>query len=121
MDCALESIEMGSRDSSHGGDLSSLLDGHLGHDEAHPSRNDHSEPTDGSPMFMAGSTQPEKPKDKIVLSLCDGMGCMALALRPQWEELGFTRYIGVEKNKDSRMVCDAANPKGDTFRVSNTD
>ena len=107
MDCALESIKMGSR----GDDLSSMLDGHLGHGEAHPSRNDHSEPTDGSPMFMAGSSQPENPKDKIVLSLCDGMGCMALALRPQWEELGFTRYIGVEKNKDSRMVCDAANPK----------
>ncbi len=104
MDCALESIEVGSRDSSHGGDLSSLLDGHLGHGEAHPSRNDHSEPTDGNPMFMAGSLQPEKPKDKIVLSLCDGMGCMALALRPTWKELGCTRYIGVEKNKDSRMV-----------------
>ncbi len=96
MDCALESIEVGSRDSSHGGDLSSMLDGHLGHGEAYLSRNDHSEPTDGSPMFMAGSPQPEKPKDKIVLSLCDGMGCMALALRPQWEELGFTRYIGVD-------------------------
>ena len=37
-----ESIEMGSRDSSHGGDLPSLLGGHLGHAEAHLSRTDHS-------------------------------------------------------------------------------
>ena len=46
--CALESIELGQRDSSSGGDLPSLLGGHP-KSEAHPSRNDQSEPHDGSP------------------------------------------------------------------------
>ena len=110
--CALESIEVGSRDSSRTpGDLPSLLGGHPD-DEAHPSRHDHSEPIKESPILMARSS---KTKDKIVLSLCDGMGCMALALRSRWEKLGYTRYIGIEKNKGPRKVCDAANPKGMHF------
>ena len=40
--CALESIDVGTRDSPHVGDLPSLLGGHPS-DGAHLSRNDHSE------------------------------------------------------------------------------
>ena len=114
--CALESIDVGNRDSPHVGDLPSLLGGHPS-DGAHLSRNDHSESLTEDPIFMARSeAKPaDKPADKIVLSLCDGMGCMALALRSQWKELGYTRYIAVEINKDSRAVGNAANPKDDIF------
>ena len=99
----LESIDVGNRDSPHVGDLPSLLGGHPS-DGAHLSRNDHSESLTEDPIFMARSeAKPaDKPADKIVLSLCDGMGCMALALRSQWKELGYTRYIAVEKDKGAR-------------------
>ena len=110
--CALESIDVGNRDSPHVGDLPSLLGGHPS-DGAHLSRNDHSEPLTENPIFMARSEA--KTADKIVLSLCDGMGCMALALRSQWKELGYTRYIAVEKDKDARAVGRTANPKDDIF------
>ena len=110
--CALESIDVGNRDSPHVGDLPSLLGGHPS-DGAHLSRNDHSEPLNENPIFMARSEA--KAADKIVLSLCDGMGCMALALRSQWKELGYTRYIAVEIDKDARAVGRTANPKDDIF------
>ena len=118
---AHESIDVGNRDSPHVGDLPSLLGGHPS-DGAHLSRNDHSESLTEDPIFMARSeAKPaDKPADKIVLSLCDGMGCMALALRSQWKELGYTRYIAVEKDKDSRAVGNAANPKAGSYSVPRT-
>ena len=110
--CALESIDVGNRDSPHVGDLPSLLGGHPS-DGAHLSRNDHSESLTEDPIFMARSEA--KPADKPADKIVDGMGCMALALRSQWKELGYTRYIAVEINKDSRAVGNAANPKDDIF------
>ena len=47
------------------------------------------------------------------LSLCDGMGCYALSLKAN--RVKCTRYIGVEINPTSRIICDNANPADDLF------
>ena len=56
--CAPESIDVGTRDSPHVGDLPSLLGGHpsVG---AHPSRNDHSESLNCNPIFNITAENPD--------------------------------------------------------------
>jgi hypothetical protein len=49
----------------------------------------------------------------IVLSLCDGMGCGALALGAC--NARFDRYIGVELEQHARSVGQAANPRSPSF------
>ena len=58
--CALELIEVGNRDSSHVGDLPSLLGGHPS-DGAHLSRSDHSEPRNANPIFHINAEDPDEP------------------------------------------------------------
>ena len=65
---------------------------------------------------MAHSRQAYTSDDAIVLSLCDGMGGLALSLKDQWASLGYTHYIAVEKSQTARKVCTAANPKDATFQ-----
>ena len=62
-----------------------------------------------------GLPQPSRPlPQRIVLSLGDGIGCLALALK----KLGYkdcTRYLAVEKSPTSRMIASHANPEKDHF------
>ena len=58
--CALESIDVGTRDSPHVGDLPSLLGGHPS-DGAHLSRNDHSESLNANPIFNISAEDPDEP------------------------------------------------------------
>ena len=53
-------------------------------------------------------------KPHICLSLCDGMGGLAISLKAIGAP-SFDRYIAVEKEPASRMVCNSANPKDGTF------
>jgi hypothetical protein len=46
--------------------------------------------------------------ESIILSLCDGMGCGALALKQV--NASITRYIAVENSETSRIICDNVNP-----------
>ena len=55
--CALESIDVGNRDSPHVGDLPSLLGGHPS-DGAHLSQNDHSE-SHSNPIFNITAEDPD--------------------------------------------------------------
>jgi hypothetical protein len=58
----------------------------------------------------------EADAERVALSLCDGMGCLALALKDiGFKELGLTKYIAVEKDASARKVCEAANPQTDDF------
>ena len=66
-------------------------------------------------MAKVTSPLPYNANEAIVLSLQDGMGGLALSLKDEWADLGYTRYIAVEKNRDAHAVCDAANPATASF------
>ena len=53
--------------------------------------------------------------DKIVLSLCDGLGGIFVSLKEDWSKYGYTKAIAVENNEDAQKVCQATNPKTDSF------
>ena len=54
-----------------------------------------------------------EPLQRIVLSLCDGMGCCALGLRNVQAEVD--RYIGVEIDPVARLIADNVNPESTGF------
>jgi hypothetical protein len=47
----------------------------------------------------------------IHLSLCDGIGGAALSMKAAFTDTKINRYIAIEKQKISRKICCAANPK----------
>ena len=48
-----------------------------------------------------------------VLSICDGMGCAAMALKNNSADID--RYVAVEIDSKARKVAQFANPKTDRF------
>ena len=75
----------------------------------------HFHPVPSINMAKVTSPLPYNANEAIVLSLQDGMGGLALSLKDEWADLGYTRYIAVEKNRDAHAVCDAANPATASF------
>ena len=59
--------------------------------------------------------QNDNVEPSIVLSLCDGMGGMAMSLKSTGSDANFNRYISIEKSKVARKICQAANPPTETF------
>ena len=51
----------------------------------------------------------------IVMDLCGGMNCLALALKKRGQGKKISRYISVENNDRARMVAEVANPKTADF------
>jgi hypothetical protein len=47
--------------------------------------------------------------NRIVLSLCDGMGCCAMALQDVRADI--TRYIGVELDPTAKLIAHNTNPE----------
>ena len=66
-----------------------------------------------APIYNVGDTEPDKGTQFVVLSLCDGMGCAAIAM--QKAGLPITRYSAVETNNRARAISSHANPKTDHF------
>ena len=64
---------------------------------------------------MAGGEGDSKKEPRIALSLCDGLGGLALSLKKLNGKRPFTRYVAVENNSTSRKVCQATNPEGSEF------
>ena len=64
-------------------------------------------------MIAAASTDTEGP-GATVLSLFDGMGGISLTLKETGGQ-GITRVIAIEKDLDKQRVCQAANPKTESF------
>ena len=58
---------------------------------------------------------PSEPQENIILSLCDGMGCLALSLKEALPSYRVSKYIAIEKDAVKRRVADAANPRTKTF------
>ena len=58
---------------------------------------------------------PSEPQENIILSLCDGMGCLALSLKEALPSYRISKYIAIEKDAVKRRVADAANPRTKTF------
>ena len=61
------------------------------------------------PSLAATTTDSLLKKEIIALSLCDGMGCLAIAL--QRIRAVITRYIGVENDEIARVICQNCNPQ----------
>ena len=51
-----------------------------------------------------------EPQENAILSLCDGMGCLALSLKEALPSYRIHKYIAIEKGAVKRRVADAANP-----------
>ena len=66
-----------------------------------------------APIYSVGNTDPDKGTQHVVLSLCDGMGCAAIAM--QKAGIPITRYCAIELNPKARTIASHANPKTDHF------
>ena len=69
-------------------------------------------PTRSINMAKPSPQRSEHPpgQPKIVISLCDGLGGMALTLKRAKPDLKLAQYIAVEKSATSRKVAQATNP-----------
>jgi hypothetical protein len=67
----------------------------------------------GAPVYSVGDSEPDKGTQFVVISLCDGMGCAALAM--QQADIPISRYCAVELNATARAISSHANPKTDHF------
>jgi site-specific DNA-cytosine methylase len=73
-----------------------------------------------TPVYSVGTTVADKGTQKIIISLCDGIGGGATALVAAGVH-DVTQYIGVENNETSRKIAAHANPKTDLFCGINHD
>ena len=62
------------------------------------------------PIFVANESNGSAEEPRIAISLCDGLGGLALSLKKNGSK-PMTRIIAFEKNSVSCKVCMAANPK----------
>ena len=58
---------------------------------------------------------PSEPQENTILSLCDGMGCLALSLKEALPNYVIHKYLAVEKDPMKRRIADAANPRTKSF------
>jgi site-specific DNA-cytosine methylase len=66
-----------------------------------------------APIYNVGDAEPDRGTQFIVLSLCDGLGCAAIAM--QKAGLPITRYCAVELSSKARSIASHASPKNDLF------
>jgi site-specific DNA-cytosine methylase len=66
-----------------------------------------------APIYNVGDAEPDRGTQFIVLSLCDGLGCAAIAM--QKAGIPITRYCAVELNSKARSIASHASPKTDLF------
>jgi site-specific DNA-cytosine methylase len=67
-----------------------------------------------APVYNVLATEADKGTNKIIISLCDGIGGGAAALVAAGVH-DVTQYIGVENNLTARKIAKHANPKTDIF------
>ena len=73
-----------------------------------------------TPVYSVAATEADKGTQKIIISLCDGIGGGATALVAAGVQ-DVTQYIGVENNPTARKIAKHANPKTDIFPGINHD
>lgn len=66
-----------------------------------------------APIYSVGPGSVDQGAQNIIISLCDGIGCAAMAL--QEAEVPTSRYIAVELDAKARSIASHANPKTDHF------
>ena len=67
-----------------------------------------------TPVYSVTTTEADKGTQKIIISLCDGIGGGATALVAAGVQ-DVTQYIGVENDPTARKIAKHANPKTDIF------
>lgn len=66
-----------------------------------------------APIYSVAPSTVDQGAQNIVISLCDGMGCAAMAL--QEAGVPVSRYLAVELDAKQRLIASFANPKTDNF------